>query len=606
MGDLINLYKLLSDNFASSNGINIFFIVVAIYIAHKIQIIRHPRYFPRYVVFSFILFLIINSVIFGLIGSEDKVVLFALTVLLLLYAAFGYVAAKKPTGFSKVKLKKLEEAVEKGLSWNRQDLFSKKPFYFIDFVERYKYMLLQANHLMALVDFKRAYEIYNNIQEKQLFSDEKIQLYRKKAYVLYRLGDMTRAHELLKIVEDENEPNYLMLKAMIFENALDLDSASEYFHKALNSISVSNDGLLEAMIYNNYGRLRLLEGNLLDAINYYRLSANIAKKHKNKEIIHASFQNLIHISLLRGEIENSNKYLEEYKTLIDKNLLNDIRECFNLEVEIARQNLDRDRLERVLMDGYSDISNRLGNKRQLLFDVSVLRMIFNARMNLDIVMDRIYLKLDMYSQLEMPDRYVALKEIGIVFGEIRYPHDHKFALMHKKVNDYMKKDALPDIENYVLTLKDYEIGQRCHMEKERVGVLKEHIKPYNFQIIYNHMNDIKDIYKKNGMLIDMIITHLDIADECFAPDNHEGERIKAFPLEKMKEHVAYAEERLSKLKRYPIVDECNIRLAMYFFKLNDISKAKKHLEEYECGNMAIDNYAFWVQSYYQYLKSKLY
>ena len=414
MGDLINLYKLLSDNFAGSAGINIFFIVAAIYIAHKIQIIRHPRYFPRYVVFSFILFLIINSVIFGLIGSEDKVVLVVLTVLLLLYAAVGYVAAKKPVGFSKVKLKKLEEAVGQGVSWNREDLFSKKPFYFIDFAEKYKYMLLQANHLMALGDFKRAYDIYNNIQEKQLFRDEKLQLYRKKAYVLYSLGDMTRAHELLKLIKDENEPNYLMLKAMIFENALDLDRASEYFHKALNSISVSNEGLLEAMIYNNYGRLRLLEGNLLDAINYYRLSAKIAKKHKNKEIIHTSFQNLIHVSLLRGEIENSNKYLDEYKAIIDKNLLDDARECFNLEVEIARQNLDRDRLRKLLVDGYNDIRNRLGSKRQLLFDISVLRMIFNARMNLDIVMDRIYLKLDKYFQLEMPDRYAALKEIEIV------------------------------------------------------------------------------------------------------------------------------------------------------------------------------------------------
>lgn len=190
--------------------------------------------------------------------------------------------------------------------------------------------------------------------------------------------------------------------------------------------------------------------------------------------------------------------------------------------------------------------------------------------------------------------------------EIKFPHDHKYALMHKKVIDYMKKDALPDIDKYILTLKDYEIGQRCHMEKERVGVLKEHIKPYNFLSIYNHMTDIKDIYRKNGMLKDAILTDLDIADECFAPENLEGERIKALPLEKMKEHVAYAEESLSKLKKYPIVDEFNIRLAMYFFKLNDLSKAKKHLEEYECGSMAIDNYAFWVQMYYQYLKSKLY
>ncbi|MDI6602305.1 MAG: tetratricopeptide repeat protein [Thermoanaerobacteraceae bacterium] len=606
MGDLINLYYLLSEIFPGSMEIvlNTIIIAAATFIAYKSQSIKHPRYFSRFIVLIILFLLIANAVFLGLIETGDKKVLIVLTILMILYIAVGCFAAKGPIGLSKWKLKKLEEMIDQGLSWDRDDLFSKKPFYIMDFAENYQYELLHAKHWIILKNYKKAYEIYNGIIESKLFDDEKKKISIEKAYMLYGLGDINRATGILESIKDKNDPNYLMLKSMITENALDLDNAVIYLQKALNNISITNNGILEAMIYNNYGRIRRIEGNNLDAIYYYRKSADIAKKYKEKQIIHTSFQNLIHLLLIEGDLDKSNAYLKEYEDLIDLNLLGDAVEYYNLKLELSRQK-PNGISEYSIVDNYKNLRERLPQFKKLQLDCSTLRILFNACMNFDVVMDQIYSNLDEYFALEMPYKYFSLKEIEIPLREINYPYCHKYALIYKRIADYMRTKALTDIEEYISSLKDYEINLRCQMEKERVGVIKEHIKPYNFQTIYNHMIDIKDIYKRNGMLVDMIITDLDIADECFAPENLEGEEIKALPLEKMKEHIEYAEESVSKLKKYPIVDEFNIRLAVYFFKLKDESKAKKYLEKFESGGTTIANYAFWIQRDYRFLKSKL-
>lgn len=48
------------------------------------------------------------------------------------------------------------------------------------------------------------------------------------------------------------------------------------------------------------------------------------------------------------------------------------------------------------------------------------------------------------------------------------------------------------------------------------------------------MIDIKDIYQKNGMLIEAIFVDLDIADECFSSENYFENNIKPIPKKRWK------------------------------------------------------------------------
>lgn len=555
----------------------------------------------RFIIFMILVSLIFNAIILELTSLLTTIMLI---VLLIIYSITSYLAPKKPILYSKRKLEHLRSLLVKGYSLNDENLFEKKPLYLIDYVENYEFQKLKAEHFRALERFADAYEVYQSIDDKKLFEDEKRDLLRKKAFTLYSLGDMNKATHYLNCIKDESEPSYLMLKAMIEENAMNLETASEYWQKALNVTSETKEPLLRAMIYNNYGRLRFMEGNLTDAISFYRQSYEIAKTLKDREIIHTSVQNLINSSLQKGDKQKAIQYFQEYETLFQDKTLNDMIEEFNLRLEISRQNKNNYEISKVILDGYKKIYPLLSKERQIIFDIKILRMMFNNKMNFDLVMNRINDNIDKYFTLKMPEKYFALKEINIPLREIQFPHCHKYAIVHNRINEYMTKNALKDIEIYINELKDYEVHQRCRMELEKVSVQKEWIKPYNFDAIYSSMSDIKDIYQKNGMLIEAVFTDLDIADECFAPDNCFQNNIKPIPKIKMEEHVRLAAESLMKLKKYPRVVEGNIRLAVYYMVLNEKAEAKKHFEAFEEAKIPIHHFAFWIQRDYEELCKK--
>lgn len=600
MGDfylsLLEMFNFIFQHFPGIIAPNLFIVVVAVWLNVKIKQLRHPRYLLRFNTSVVLVLLIFNAIIIGPVNILETVVFI---ILLVIYSLTACLTSKKPILFSKRKLENLRNFIVKGYSLNDERLFERKPFYLIDYIENYEFQKLKAEHLRALERFADAYEVYQSIDDKKLFEEEKTVLSRKKAFILYTLGDMNKAKHYLDCIEDEFEPNYLMLKAMIEENAMNLETAGEYWQKALNVTSETKEPLLCAMIYNNYGRLRFMEGNLTDAISFYRQSYEIARTQNNREIIHSSFQNLIHTSLRKGYKQKAMQYFREYETLIADKTLNDMKEGLNLRLEIARQNKDSNEISKVIVDGYKEIHPLLSKQRQIIFDVSILRMMFDNKMNFDLVMGHIYDHIDEYFALKMPEKYFALKEINIPLREIQFPLCHKYALVHNRINDYMTKDALKEIDEYISRLKDYEVHQRCSIEREKIIVQKEWIRPYRFESVYSSMSDIKDIYQKNGMLIEVIFLDLDIVDECCTPKNCFQDTIKPFPKKKMEEHVQLAAEGLIKLKKYPRVAEGNIRLAVYYMVLNERAKARKHFEAFEEAKVPIHHFAFWIQRGYE-------
>lgn len=599
--ELLDIYSFIRDYFSGIIALNLFIVAAGVYLGFKIKNLRHPRYFMRFIIFMILLLLIFNAIILELTSLLTTIMLI---VLLTVYSLIAYLSSKKPILYSKRKLEHLWSLLVKGYSLNDEKLFEKKPLYLIDYVENYEFKKLKAEHLKAQEKFADAYEVYQSIDDKKLFEDEKRDLLIKKAFILYSLGDMNKATHYLNCIKDESEPNYLMLKAMIEENAMNLEMASEYWQKALNVTSETKEPLLRARIYNNYGRLRFMEGNLTDAISYYQHSYKIAKTLKNRDIIHTSAQNLINSSLKKGNKQDAIKYFQEYETLFQDKTLNDMIEEFNLHLEFSRQNKNNYETSKVILDRYEKIYPLLSKERQIIFDVNILRMMFNNKMNFEFVMNRINDNIDRYFTLKMPEKYFALKEINIPLREIQFPQCHKYALVNNQINEYMTKKALKDIEIYINKLKDYEVNQRCKMEQEKVSIQREWIKPYNFDDIYSSMRDIKDIYRKNGMVIETIFIDLDIANECYAQDNYFQNNIKPIPKMKMEEHVQLADERLMKLKKYPRIAEGNIRLAVYYMFLNEEEKAKKHLEAFEEAKISIHHFALWIQKDYERLCQK--
>ncbi|WP_434655893.1 tetratricopeptide repeat protein [Thermoanaerobacterium thermosaccharolyticum] len=566
---------------------------------------RHPRIFNRLIVGVIFIFLLIYFYIFGWITSQDRTVMIILFSLMFLYAFIAYKAVNGPIGLSRMKLNEIESIIEQGLSWNRDDLFSKMPIYFIDFTEIYKYKTLQARYFIERNDFKKAYEIYNSIDERKLFKNEKRKLYQNKAFTLIYLGNISKADELLETIKDEKDPICLMLKSIIFENAGNIDSASKYLQKALNNIPDDDNEInIKFLVYNNFGRIRRIEGNDIDAIYYYRKSAELAKKQKNKQLLHVSYQNLIHSYLLQGKYDKVNEYFKEYQQFIDINTLNDLIELYNFIMEWDRQKLDINNLRKNIIDGYYKLRDKIDGIKRLCFDVNALRIMFNANMDLNNVLEEINKNIECYFSIKMPDKYFCFKEIIQVLKEvINYRYYQKFYPLYQKISFYMRNLALSDIESYIDSLKDYEVYERCKLETEKIILIKNCNEIYDFDRLYKNMIDIKDIYGNNGMFIDMIDMDLNIVDECFNAYKSLSEHNEL--LNKIREHLKLAEDNVSKIKNHPKANEFNLRLAYYFLGLGDKIKAKYYLDKFEASGITIANYASWLQRYYNILKLNL-
>jgi len=189
IGDIKDLYELMIKHSTVNVEVSLIVIVVAILVMNKIKVLKHSRYQFRFIVSLTIFLIIVNFHLYKMISTSFVVILIAL---LIAFMITGYFAAKRPILISQYKFKKLEELIKQGGSWDKEDLFSEKPFYMIDFSEIYQYELLHARHWIILRNYKKAYEIYTAIDEKKLFNNERAEVLRKKAYVLYELGDMTR------------------------------------------------------------------------------------------------------------------------------------------------------------------------------------------------------------------------------------------------------------------------------------------------------------------------------------------------------------------------------------------------------------------------------
>jgi len=172
-----------------------------------------------------------------------------------------------------------------------------------------------------------------------------------------------------------------------------------------------------------------------------------------------------------------------------------------------------------------------------------------------------------------------------------------------KINKLLEEACLTDLDNYISSLKDYEIMQRCEMELEKVGVIQYFINPYNFQVIYDSLASIRDIYLHNGLIIDAIRIDLNIADECFSLENYDGLNFKNQQcIEKMKVHVKLADDRISNIKFNPSLHEFYLRLGRYNLVLHDETKSKFYFNEFQNCKISENHYANWLQRYYRVLR----
>lgn len=537
-------------------------------------------------------------------------------MLLLIFAITAYKSIDNTLFSSKYKLNQLEEIINQGKALDNPDLFNNRPWYLIDAKEKLEYLNLKANYHAQRREELKAYKSYLQTKKLKLSNQEAAQVKINRALLLFKFGAYNKMDLILDEVNknlNQLEPKrlgyYYNLKAFIVEKKeLDLTKTLSLLQKAKDYISdLDNEPTLKAQLYNNFGRIRRLQNNLTDARSYYKKAKKYAVKSNKASLIAVIFDNLITIYSTQGEYDLLEKTKDEYLRLLEDSLFSR-EEKMNLQLAIARDNLNSSDYKSFLIDSYFRNRQGLDKEKLLVFNATTLRLMYNSGMNAQVVADQIAKNIDDYFKLSMPDKFLLLHEIEIFMrnknnlkkfhGRRKWPRQAKIKLenaikMKEKVETYMQKEAAADIEKYLDSLEDYQVHQRLDFLQHKIRVIKNN-EPYNFDRVHKLFVDLIDICKFNGLTEKQIENELNLVDEALGLMNKNyGDESKL--KEVILSHLENLDQLFSEIEIIPYFDMHYIRMSYYYLSQGEEEKAAEYFDIVKELELNPRHYSNWVK-----------
>ncbi|WP_416044590.1 hypothetical protein ACMXKO_10160 [Clostridium tyrobutyricum] len=611
MDDILNILDLYEKLIKLLPGSNILVISLIIIFASVVTYFKciknlHNRY--RVPFWTSLVLILITLNLFFL--SYIKNFLY-FQILIIIFASVGIIllffSVKHPMILSAIRLIKCKRVIKmrQFLETNKIKLFDKEPWYILTTAECFLFGQLCYQYFFYRKEYGKAYRSISQINENKLFYDEREKLYLMQINGCIQLGSLSKAESICSKIENiEQNTEYFLAKSIIEEYKGDMDKSSEYLQKSLDSKVETTPIQVQARLFNNFGRMRMLENNLTDAEYYYQKCLELSSLKIPKSIRHIVYQNIIWnlyaANTVPQEKTQALKYLDEYIKEFEESTVYDLFEVENFRLKFYRQFYIIDDVIKIIEEGFKKIKEMaMEESPEILCYIiaSSFRLYTDNKINPKLIMRDLQNNWHEFFKLKMPEKYFLLKEIYI--GMKMFNPDSLGREYNKEfveVKKYMITQAFDDITTTLNKTSDYEIYFRVKLMKERVVCIKEFIKPYNFNSVYKLLEEIVNIYELNGLIIEAAITRLDIADESFSIDNIvNGKTIYKDIVEKQ---VNIVIQQLDTFKKYIAVPEIEVRIAFYCFNLGRRDKAKIYYERFRKHQVSILHFKDWIRSYY--------
>ena len=114
----------------------------------------------------------------------------------------------------------------------------------------------------------------------------------------------------------------------------------------------------------------------------------------------------------------------------------------------------------------------LSKEKQLLFIINELRITYNAHIPPIELLKKIEESIDDYFTLPMPEKYLAFKEIMILLQNQEYTLE--FLELYNIILKYMMNSSKQEIDEYLKSLPDVAVLEKCKLLSEKIAVIKEY------------------------------------------------------------------------------------------------------------------------------------
>ncbi len=468
--------------------------------------------------------------------------------------------------------------------------------------------LSETNRVSESGDLIQAWRVFKDIPESMLLPHQRSRYTRSGVYLLTLLGCYKKADQLAEALQTSKPAVYYMYKGMQGLNAGNIQEATEAMQQAYVKYTSDTPRSIYLQILTNLGVMMVLQGNYSDADFYYHRALEEIKnvKKPNPKILHTIYYNYLFnlIRLTDAGIQTRETWqqaLENYKSQIDQNDPEACISVFNTELEMLRQtNADSDTIHALVDKTLQYVMNSdapIQNK--CIFEGSMARIIATMFGDPEPCLKLLARDWVHILQLPMPARYLTVKEIDLLFRDLR--HDGLLQEYHQLDNDseqYIQNQAQDDIRQYIDQLPEEAILERCLMRQELAGMQRHSWETYQFSTVRNILESNISIYAENHLNIEIVKTRLAIMDECLYISNLTDSLEPRFTTE-MEAQQLQIEQMLPPMDHHPILAECALRLSYYSFCIHKYPDCVRYYRLFSNANIALAHYAPWLRSYYR-------
>ncbi len=264
-------------------------------------------------------------------------------------------------------------------------------------------------------------------------------------------------------------------------------------------------------------------------------------------------------------------------------------------LDYFRQKGDKAKLLSAIEQGRSLLYPKITEHQKLVYDISELRIRWNSQLLKPSYVAHIEHQLDKYLLLYLTERYRTMKEIHFVLGRLEEMNALGHFLPFYERVSHVLRGMESEIGDYLLTLPEYCVNEKCYWLKELAAVQKIDRRNYDFELVLQRLNNLKDTLLKNENYLDALTVRLDISDEAIFQKKNEI----------VWQSVQQAIKELERFKGHPVEAECFIRIAYYAFAVGQYQCAEKYFNLFEETGVSSEHFADWVQAYYAHLVLKL-
>lgn len=550
-------------------------------------------------------------------------------------------------------IRKYEKLLENGLTAESIGYFAKKHWYICETTDKIAYARLKARYYADLGQMSVAYKAVEGIKVDALYKSEAQDFETIKAMLLWHMGDFSAASKLLENDKHDTNSVKYMLSSFICEFSGNLDGAYEKMKEAKDlCVTHSVRPEYHMQILENFGRIQRLRGNLTEAVQYMHQANKMLEQMKKPraDLQRNTKEGLIfNEALARGADPYVQELLDKYKEQISADSIGNLISYNNCCIEVYRQFGDKKKVYDLIKSSYLEMIDKLDEVQKALYQASTFRMLMNGEYVHDWLDDEIARFYKNYSKLPAPERIVVYKEFAGIFQQQQFycvRNKKPYKKLWEQIKKYYSGTAIRDIDNYLISLDEYEIYQRGRLLQDKLAILKYLQRDQHIDKSKQIYIDLYNMYNDAGLQIDAINTLMILVDECGSPYNIKiqtnpffapvlyqdwidsapagpepqllpnGYQLNYFRLQPISFRIYPLKDKV--LEEYlnmiiPIVKgwydhpakyEFSLHIAHFLMALNRRDEAKEFYDIFCENKLSIDHYATWMKEDYYALTAE--